>query len=94
MVAASSSISASTQTTQRATAIVEVDRETFVSILGKLDKPLMLARTTRVPRGYVYVVAYSDYFFVLKEKTEQDFSRWADVIPVKRFYQGWAMSTI
>jgi hypothetical protein len=74
--------------------IAEVDFDTFSSILQRQSaKPLVLARTSKFS-GYTYVTQYAGCWFALKLKKEYDFSRQAELIPIKRFFQSFGQYTL
>lgn len=74
--------------------ICEVDLETFSNILRKTpDRPIVLARQAKIG-GYTYVTRYGGYYFILKQKAPHDFTRHADVIPIRKFFQYFGMSAV
>ena len=74
--------------------IAEVDFDTFAAILQRQrTKPLVLAKYSRFGR-YTYVTQYAGCWFALKLKKEYDFSRQAELIPIKRFFQSFGMNTL
>ncbi len=76
------------------TLIAEVDFDTFSAILQRQSaKPLVLARFSKFG-GYTYVTQYAGCWFALKLKKEYDFSRQAEIIPIKRFFQAFGMNTL
>ena len=64
--------------------LAEVDRDTFLSILGMTEKPLVVVTRSGLPQRYRYVTQYGGFYFRLKTKEEQDLSRHAHVVPVQK----------
>ena len=68
--------------------IVEVDRDTFWSILKKMEgslvQPLVLTVRSGMPKVHKYLTLYGGYYFVTKSKAPLDFSQIAEVIATER----------
>ena len=75
---------ANMQQQQGSAAIAEVNRETFLRIVKKRDRPVVLSVQGGWPKSYKYFTQYGGFYFRLKSKEAQDFSREAEVIEVEK----------
>ncbi len=68
--------------------LVDVNRDVFVRILRKMEKPVVLTVHSGLPKQHKYLVRYEGYLFALKTKDEQDFSREAEVVRAEKIQMG------
>ncbi|MFQ5572238.1 MAG: hypothetical protein ACE5G0_21390 [Rhodothermales bacterium] len=68
------------------TLIAEVDREGFVDILTKMDRPVVLSTRAGFPKAYKYLTRYDGYYILTKSKEPLDFSQKAHVIHTKKIH--------
>ena len=68
------------------TVVAEVEHEVFWSVLRKMERPVVLAVRSGVPKTHKYLTQYGGYYFLAKSKEPLDFTQVAEVIAVRKIH--------
>ena len=66
--------------------VVDIERDAFVSILKKSEKPLVLHVQSGFPKAHKYFTSYDGFCFMLKSKAPHDFTMQAAVLSVNKVF--------
>ena len=68
--------------------IVQVDRDAFLRLLKKEQRPLVLHVHAGFPKQHKYLVRHGGYVFMYRSKKPQDFSRESEMLNVEKVHTG------
>lgn len=66
--------------------VADVERDAFLWMLKKSEKPLVLHVHGGFPRMHKYFTSYGGFCFMVKSKAPQDFTMHAEVLSVNKVY--------
>ena len=66
--------------------VVDTERDAFLQLLKKSEKPLVLHVHSGFPKTHKYFTSYDGFCFMVKSKAPQDFTMHAEVLSVNKVF--------